>query len=85
MVLSPTWLSSLSRHSLKYADGLIGEGESTLKEILFGKQVFPYEYLNDVGKLNEKNLPPRAFYTSLKGVGMEEEYSHAKRVLEKAR
>lgn len=51
-------------------------------DLLLRKGVFPYEWLDDVEKLNETQLPPiEAFYSSLKGEGIDEkDYEHARKV-----
>ena len=50
-----------------------------------GKQFFPYEYLDNVDKLHETQLPPReCFYSSLTDSSItEEDYQHAQLVWEK--
>jgi len=50
--------------------------------LLTGKGIFPYEYLDDLKKLEETSLPPiEKFYSSLTGETVtEEEYAHALKV-----
>lgn len=71
--------------SLKFTDDLNDVGDFNLKELLYVKQVFPYEYLADLGKLNDKDLLPReAFYSFLNGVGISgEKYDSSRRVWKK--
>ena len=53
--------------------------------LLSSKGVFPYDYLDDWAKLQEKQLPPKeAFYNKLKGKHINDnEYRHAQLVWEK--
>jgi len=46
-------------------------------EVTVGKSYFPYEYITNIEKLNEKNLPPyEAFFSSLTNSNvLEEEYN----------
>ena len=54
-------------------------------ELICQKGVYPYEYIDDIEKLKEKQLPPRkAFYSKLKLSGISKnEYKHAKNVYNK--
>ena len=51
-------------------------------ELLTGKGVYPYEYMNSLERLKETKLPPReAFYSRLSDeVIGDEDYAHAKKV-----
>ena len=51
-------------------------------EILCQKGYYPYEWVNDIKKLNHKGLPPQsAFYSSLKQETLsDKEYKHAQNV-----
>ena len=46
------------------------------------KGFYPYDYMTDISKYEEKELPPQeAFYSKLKGAGIsDEDYEHAKKV-----
>ena len=54
-------------------------------ELLLRKGVFPYEYLDDVSKLDDEILPPQsAFYSALKETSVDEaEYAFAQKVWNK--
>ena len=50
-------------------------------ELLLRKGVFPYEWLDDLRKLDEPGLPPQAAFASvLSGAISDDEYAHALRV-----
>jgi len=50
-------------------------------ELLLRKGVFPYEWLDDLRKLDEPGLPPQEAFTSvLSGAISDDEYAHALRV-----
>jgi hypothetical protein len=51
-------------------------------ELLKRKGVYPYEWMDDVSKMNHRQLPPMEdFYSSLKGEGISDaEYQHAQKV-----
>ena len=52
--------------------------------LVLRKGVFPYEWFDDIGKLDVTKIPPiESFYSSLTGKGIDaEDYSHAKKVRE---
>ena len=49
------------------------------KDLLFKKSVYPYEYVDDISKFNERCLPPKnQFYSKLNNSHItDEEYTHA--------
>ena len=53
-------------------------------ELLLRKGVFPYDWLDDIDKLNETQLPPKeSFYSKLRDKDIsEDDYKHAKKVWE---
>jgi hypothetical protein len=57
-------------------------GEKEQFDLLRRKGVYPYEWMNDVSKFNERQLPPiDSFYSGLKGEGITEaDYQHAQNV-----
>ena len=52
------------------------------RELLLRKGVYPYDYVDRLDKLNEKQLPPKeAFYSLLNDEGiLDEDYKHAQKV-----
>lgn len=54
-------------------------------EIVRGKALYPYEYMNSFARFEETDFPPReAFYSSSKGeMQSEKEYARAKAIYEK--
>ena len=65
----------------KFTNLMLSEYDADVREkIIRGKGHFPYEYLDDVNKLQDDRLPPKdAFYSSLKGTNIsEEDYNHCK-------
>ena len=78
--------SSLENLSKNLLDAGRENFRTTLAEyeddVILRKGVFPYEWLTDVKKLDETELPPiEAFYSSLSGCGIsEEDYEHAQKV-----
>ena len=51
-------------------------------ELLLGKQVYPYEYMDSWDRFSETQPPPKeAFYNKLRGQGIgDQEYEHAQKV-----
>jgi hypothetical protein len=71
--------------SIKYASYMLYKhnnySEDNVK-LLLRKGVFPYEYLDDITRLDDTHLPPiDNFYSLLKGVNIsKDEYTHAQKV-----
>ena len=63
----------------------MSQNSKTKFKLLTRKGVFPYEYLDDVSKLGDKNLPPQtSFYSALKETSVAEaEYTFAQKVWKK--
>ena len=63
----------------------ISQNSETKFELLTRKGVFPYEYLDDVSKLDDEILPPQsAFYSALKEASVDDtEYAFAQKVWNK--
>lgn len=82
-------LDSLARDFLKagkephFTYQLLDEFNSEAqRQLVTGKQHFPYEYLNDASKLNDEQLPPKeCFYSKLKDRHItDEEYEEAQKM-----
>ncbi|ROT63529.1 hypothetical protein C7M84_018598 [Penaeus vannamei] len=72
-----------SSRSLRYSKHILRHLPDEAQSLLLtGKGIFPYEYLDDLKKLEETSLPPiEKFYSSLTGETVtEEEYAHALKV-----
>lgn len=54
-------------------------------DLLIRKGIYPYEYMDDVSRFRERQLPPReSFYSSLTDEGIsEEDFNHAQNVWRK--
>ena len=61
---------------------MLGEAFEGKFDLVLQKGVFPYEWFDDIGKLDETEFPPiEAFYSSLTGEGIsEEDYEHGRKV-----
>ena len=77
-------LDSLTKHPVRGGKKLFGfEDYSELQyDLLTGKGVYPYEYVNSWDRFNETQLPPiDMFYSNLNMSSIsEEDYQHAQRV-----
>ncbi|XP_037774372.1 uncharacterized protein LOC119570884 [Penaeus monodon] len=76
-----------SKRPLRYSKHLVSHLPDEAQSLLLtGKGIFPYEYLDDLKKLEDTCLPPiENFYSSLTGETItEEEYAHAHKVWDAA-
>ncbi|KAL6429482.1 hypothetical protein ACFW04_008266 [Cataglyphis niger] len=79
--------SYLDKSELKIARSEFPDLDDADFELITRKGVFPYEYVDDIGKLRETRLPPReAFHSSLTGDTVSDsDYERAIRVWERFR
>ena len=70
----------LFRHTRAYFRQRYGEDCDT--DLLLRKGVYPYEYIDDIGRLLETKLPEQdEFYSAVSGSGIsDEDYVHARQV-----
>lgn len=81
-------MKELFKHTYSYFENLRKTNDSLKEEdfdLLTRKNVYPYEYMTDLSKCEQPNLPHiDDFYSSLTNESIsEEDYKHAKRVFEK--
>ena len=75
--------NNLEKDHFNNLNSFFEDGEK--RELLRRKGVFPYDWFDNIEKLNEKNLPPKEeFYSKLNDEDVsDEDYEHAKKVWKK--